>query len=154
MTQDTLQEPGVELKVFFEVDDYMYFYSDSLTGERSDDDEQRQRPRRRFDVPVVRELGDDERRRRTKSPLNLQGWCRQWRQGRRRRRKEGAARYGTLIVSPTSYERRRPSGTAGAQRRAAQRHRYDSRLCINITGDTLHTQYCDVTAKVLTRPGT
>lgn len=38
MTQDTLQEPGVDLEAFFEVDDYMYFYSDSLTGERSDDE--------------------------------------------------------------------------------------------------------------------
>jgi len=103
-------------------------------GERSDDDEQRQRPRRRFDVPVVRELGDDERRRRTKSPLNLQGWCRQWRQGRRRTERAHGGSTPIVVVSPTRRHTSKSTTFKAGERRAAQRH--DSTLVT-----------CDGTAK-------
>ena len=36
MSQDTSPKPLFDLDAVFEVDDYMYFYSDSLTDERSD----------------------------------------------------------------------------------------------------------------------
>jgi SAM-dependent methyltransferase len=36
MSQDTSPKPGFDLHAVFEVDDYLYFYSDSLTDERSD----------------------------------------------------------------------------------------------------------------------